>query len=194
MVQRTCSVEGCERPHFTHTWCSAHYGRWKRHGDLQVDVPIGRKGRKDGPFVVFSELEARFWPKVAIPANPLDCWEWTAAKDKVSGYGRMQLGGTSGYAHRVSYELSMGQIGDGLQIDHLCRNKSCVNPLHLQAVPAALNVQRAPRNQVTHCPQGHPYSGDNLRMAGGRRLCRTCQMDRARVSNAKRAAAKKSAA
>lgn len=69
--------------------------------------------------------EDRFWSKVAL-AEINDCWEWQAPLD--SGYGRFWLNGQTELAHRYSYILANGPIPDGLQIDHLCRNRACVNP------------------------------------------------------------------
>src|SRR5687767_14547835 len=90
MANRTCSIEGCERPVQARGWCTTHYHRWWKHGDPTA-VKRSRQGRADGEFVERSTLEERFWPKVAIPADPLACWEWMAAKDKRSGYGRMTV-------------------------------------------------------------------------------------------------------
>lgn len=187
MAERTCSIEGCERPHNARGWCTTHYERWRRHGDPLKVIPA--VGRTDGDFMLRSEIEERFWPKVHVPANPLDCWNWLGG-DRGEGYGQFFFKKKNHFAHRISYELSVGTIGPGLQIDHLCRNRGCVNPLHLQAVPAAINIQRKPRSTASHCPAGHPYSGDNLRMSTtGRRECRACGIERAlRRRQAKRSA------
>lgn len=107
------------------------------------------------------------------------CWEWTGALNS-KGYGSMTNGRRgSQLTHRYAYELLVGSIPRGLQIDHLCRNKSCLNTDHLEPVTNAENARRAAAVQ-THCAQGHPLSGDNLRMKprrGGRaqRSCITCQ-------------------
>jgi hypothetical protein len=79
-------------------------------------------------------------------------------------------------AHRIAYELLVGPISEGMQLDHLCRNPSCVNPTHLEPVTSQENIirERAARGQ---CPKGHPYDDANTSVWGGRRYCRTCRND-----------------
>jgi HNH endonuclease len=113
------------------------------------------------------------------------CWEWTAAK--TNGYGRIGRGRRGDghvYAHRAIYEILVGPIPDGLVIDHLCRNRSCVNPDHMEIVTHKENIRRgfAPsaisvRNSV--CQKGHPLSGSNLYVqpSNGKRKCKTCRLD-----------------
>jgi hypothetical protein len=129
----------------------------------------------------------RFLDKIEFTES---CWPWKAAMLQ-NGYGTF---GTASdvpgrlrtvYAHRYSYELFVGPIPDGLVIDHLCRNRLCVNPDHLRAVtrwtnnmentvnPIALNPDKA------HCPQGHPYNEANTHITKkGHRKCRACNRDR----------------
>ncbi|WP_407939535.1 HNH endonuclease signature motif containing protein [Motilibacter aurantiacus] len=135
---------------------------------------------------------ARFWAKVLIPDLPLDaCWEWQAGRNR--GYGRFSLNDKSVLAHRVAYILAHGSIPDGLVVDHLCRNRRCVRPDHLDACTQGENVRRgrAGENQrsKTHCTRGHAYSGSNLvirvRRNGSRtRDCRECMMERNRRAGA----------
>lgn len=122
--------------------------------------------------------EDRFWIKVACASDD-DCWTWLAGKSP-DGYGKFWFDGRDGYAHRYAYGLLIGPIPAGLEIDHLCRNRACVNPTHLEPVTTKENLHRgetlaARQIALTHCPSDHPYSGDNLRITPeGERICRRC--------------------
>ncbi len=116
--------------------------------------------------------EVRFWAKVDKSG---DCWLWTARLSH-NGYGRF----VNQAAHRTAYEMLVGPIPEGMQLDHLCRVRRCVNPSHLEPVTPRENLMRS-ENQVakhaakTHCPHGHPYSGRNLYISPrGHRVCRAC--------------------
>lgn len=158
-----CQVSTCDRPSLARGWCNMHYRRWKKTGN-----PL--KSRRLP------------WPENLLRRlmfMPTGCIEFTGFRTR-DGYGRVAKGSRRPSAHRAAYELLVGQIPEGMELDHLCRNPSCVNPGHLEPVtprentlrsdnPAALNARK------THCKQGHEFTDENTyRTPGGRRECRTC--------------------
>jgi hypothetical protein len=118
------------------------------------------------------------------------CWIWTASTTP-AGYGKVRINGQLRYAHRVAYERHMGPIPEGLELDHLCRVRRCVNPAHLEPVTHRENMLRGEGvgsrcAAVTHCPQGHPYDEANThRTTTGRRKCRACNRIRAAARRAR---------
>lgn len=127
---------------------------------------------------------------VTLPARLLDkfeaddcgCWVWTSRKDR-GGYGKVKLDGRTRTAHAVFYECLVGPVPSGLELDHLCRNRGCVNPAHLEPVSRKENVLRgaspaAANARKTHCPRGHAFTPENteVRTVGqSSRNCRTCK-------------------
>lgn len=129
-----------------------------------------------------------------VTISPSGCWEWNLYKHPSEGYGYLTLRGRRLLAHRFSYETFVGAIPDGLHIDHLCRNRGCVNPAHLEPVTCLENVRRAPwhlaeiNRTKTECVNGHAYTDENTGRTGkyGYRYCRTCARAHARRSHERR--------
>lgn len=117
---------------------------------------------------------ADIWRRVAV-GEADECWPFLGSLT-TRGYGTFCYAGNRRQAHRVTYELVRGPISDGLHLDHLCRNRRCCNPSHLEPVTSLENTRRSPTHNgaKTHCPQGHEYSGTNLRVYRGGRYCREC--------------------
>lgn len=116
--------------------------------------------------------------------NPkTQCWEWQRAKDK-DGYGKLRVNGVAVYAHRYYYEQKYGPIPEGLTIDHLCRNRACVNPEHMECVDIRENILRgqghaAINARKTHCIRRHPFDESNTYITkAGSRECRKCHKER----------------
>jgi len=127
MIANSCEVSPCQKPVKHIGLCAAHYMRQYRYGDARYK-PIRQK----------KELRLRFienLPKID------ECWEWAGRKD-VNGYGVLDVGGRPVVAHKIGYELIHGPVPTGLELDHLCRNPPCVNPLHLEAVTHKENISR----------------------------------------------------
>ena len=172
---RICRFEGCTRS-VGHKggkgWCPTHYMQAWRWGSPSITSAEVRFGKH--------------WKRIAS-----GCWEWQSSIS-THGYGQFHLHGKKLAAHRFCYELLVGPIPDGLEIDHLCRNRKCVNPAHLEPVTHAENVRRGTSGHnwraKTHCPKGHPYDDVNTRLYRGRRYCNTCLAECGRRANAKRKA------
>lgn len=172
MTARICTMVDCGKPELARGLCGKHWRDWRKQ-------------------TVLPTREERFWAKV----NKTEaCWEWTASLHP-SGYGQfMYVGHRPRAAHRVAYEWLRGPIPEGLVLDHLCRNRTCVNPDHLEPVTHRENILRgvgaSARNVVkTRCDQGHPFDKANTYIdQRGRRTCRTCRREGLRRFYAKRKA------
>lgn len=111
------------------------------------------------------------------------CWVWLRYLEPGKGYGRVTISGRRYKAHRAVYEHLIGPIEEGLYLDHLCRNRACVNPAHLEPVSNRENVLRgdtipAKLAQRSHCSAGHLFDERNTHWRGTARVCRTCRQNR----------------
>jgi hypothetical protein len=124
---KKCSFPGCQRKHSSKGLCVGHWFQNKKYGFLR-------------PITTGETLEERFWRQVKKPENKDGCWLWIGT-GRGKGYGSFYYK-RNYMAHRISYELHKGKIGKGMQLDHLCRNKACVNPDHLEIVTNIENMRR----------------------------------------------------
>jgi hypothetical protein len=164
MPKRTCTIGVCKDPVFARNRCRKHYNHWYHNESNRED---------------FSR-EAKFWAKVNAQGV---CWEWTGPQNK-GGYGR-DTSGPRGSVPRpavhVAWEYLVGPVPAGLQPDHLCRNRLCVNPDHIEWVPGRINNNRggspsANNARKTHCSKGHKFTPENTyTLPNGARSCRICR-------------------
>lgn len=165
---RVCAVDGCGRRSIARRLCNRHYLSARKAGTLPPKV--GQR-RTDVNSVFRRLREGRG-----------GCWIWTGATSS-SGYGLVKVGGRQTSVHRLVYEELVIGIPDGLVLDHLCRNRACANPEHLEPVTQRVNVLRgvsaaAAAARATHCGNGHEYNERNTRVTGNRRECRVCDRER----------------
>ena len=123
-----CTIRTCDKAHFATGLCKAHYARKQRHGDpLAGAAPVG---------LPLADRLARY-----TSSDGLGCWPWTGTLDG-QGYPFLNVDGVPRRAHRLSFEMHRGPIPSGLELDHLCRVRRCVNPEHLEPVTHAENMRR----------------------------------------------------
>lgn len=137
-------------------------------------------------------LPPSFWGHVDKSG---DCWEWTGGRAG-GGYGRFHIAGVQRQAHRLAYEDAKGAVPADLDMDHLCRNRGCVNPDHLEPVTRQINLLRSPititaiNAAKTECVNGHVFTDDNtMYLKNGTRRCRVCRRASTRRAKAKLAVA-----
>jgi len=166
-----CIVPDCAGPYHARSLCSRHYVQWQRGKALPIPVPDAHPRTP----------EERFWEKVNKNGplwNGTHCWNWIASTIR-AGYGQFKTNDRISMhrAHKWAYEQLVGPVPDGMELDHLCRRRSCVRPIHLETVTHLENVRRGRGNgSQTHCPQGHPYSLENTYVNKSGRTYRRCKI------------------
>jgi hypothetical protein len=171
-----CSIASCNRDAIARSLCGKHYQRLQKYGDPLAAV----LGPDRAP-------EERFWAKVnkAGPVHPElgPCWVWTAGLS--GGYGIFWLNGKQNHAYAVSWKWANGPVPPKRELDHLCRNRACVRPDHLEVTTHWVNVARGESPHGINarklaCPQGHLYDEANTYIYDGERHCRECGRARTR--------------
>lgn len=169
---KACLVAGCPERVVGHGYCDVHYRRWKRNGTPDKQ-PV-------------HTVDERFWSFVN-KAGPVSerrpdlgpCWVWTGG-GWPSGYGSFRVNGVKVGAHRYAYERLVGPIPEGLVVDHLCFNRSCVRPAHLEVVTFRENILRGDNTAAqfarrSNCLRGHCFDPPNGYITSqGARGCRAC--------------------
>lgn len=155
-----CSIHDCQNRDWARGYCHKHLARFYKYSDPNYTKP---------------SFQGKFWSKVSRSGG---CFEWTSSLTS-DGYGKVWDGSKTRLAHRVAYEFANGKIPNGLEIDHLCRNRRCVNPDHLEAVTAKINSQRSlsvsgVNFRKTHCQKGHVFDQVNK---NGHKICTQCRRD-----------------
>lgn len=220
MSEHSCQVEGCGTAVKCRGMCSRHYQRWRNHGDTSVNLMSGHRDvcsidgcdrrrhysnglcqkhymrlRRHGS----TDDQHRSVRDRLMEHSTVDhqsgCREWGASLD-VGGYGTLSINGRTTKAHRASYEEFVGPIPNGLFLDHLCRNRKCIEPTHLEPVTIRENTLRSPvaapavNAKKTHCKRGHEFTAENTYvMADGGRSCRKCRVIHTQNYNARKATA-----
>lgn len=125
--------------------------------------------------------------KERAEADGNDCWIWQGTVNE-RGYGTLSFGGTTLFAHRLSYVAFRGEFDPSFDVDHLCRVTKCVNPEHLEPVTHLENMRRGSIAQAATCKRGHTFGEE--RDAQGKRMCATCRSDYERPSRPRKSRAK----
>jgi hypothetical protein len=154
----------------------------RRNGDGRGVEEEGG-GMSDQPPLLFDRRLGGLFPANPAAEKALgECLVWTGARS-TAGYGQKRVNGKLEYVHRLAAQERFGPIPEGMQVDHLCRNRACYNPYHLEIVTCQENVRRGNAGQHKKalllrdcCNRGHALTTENIRLtSSGARECRTCR-------------------
>jgi len=163
--------------------------------EVRTRILLGQEKAREAKRLSSPSIVDRFWAKVEKSATPGACWNWLGSVNN-QGYGSIRIKpkpASPTLVHRYAYELLVGPIPEGMELDHRCRNRGCVNPAHLEVVTRSENCSRGDsglawalhQRRKTHCPQGHPYDLFNTYYdKNGGRQCRICRREWHRAHNA----------
>jgi len=182
VIDHSCRNRACVNPaHLEAVTHAENLRRWKTDPRPPQPDPVKVAWRQRLKERVDLRVIAFFRFVDVIPGG---CWFWLGQLNH-DGYGIFSRNNRPVRAHRWAYERFIGPIPEGMVIDHLCRVRECVNPWHLQPVTSPENTARGSQAAKTHCPQGHPYAGDNLYVTSdGKRMCKECGRQRLRARRA----------
>ena len=164
-----------------------------RDPEVRRRILLGQEKAREAKRLSSPSILDRFWAKVEKSPSPDGCWTWVGRVNN-QGYGSISTMGRAAspiLVHRFAYELLVGPIPEKMELDHLCRNRRCVNPAHLEVVTRSENCSRGDsglawaliQRKKTHCPQGHPYDLFNTYYdKNGGRQCRICRRERDKLS------------
>jgi hypothetical protein len=168
MAQLTTQTPTCRNGHAL-TWDHISFG----HGYCKCGI-CGYKSRADKPL-----LNDRLWAQSKQDVTT-GCQLWTGTLHK-DGYGQIKVNRKTRLAHIVSYELAIGLVGDGLELDHLCRVRRCIQPTHIEPVTNLVNIMRGHSPMAValltgFCQRGHEFTPENsiIKSSGGQKQCRAC--------------------
>lgn len=176
MAPKLCSFVPCGLSAWAHGLCGGHLAQQKTGRPLSE---------------IIRDPVRRFWARVDKSKDNGGCWLWQGALNW-AGYGWVGFRGKRKAVHRVAYEISVGPIPTGLDIDHVrdrgCRFRNCVNPAHLEPVTRSINLRRGRGGEVirarakiiTHCPRGHAYREHAYITKSGSRQCKICAVESTR--------------
>lgn len=174
-----CKLSDCSSPAHTRGLCSMHYMRW--YNATQRSNPKGVVSYAADPVYLETTLEEQLYNCIRRIDPESGCWE---GGHRISlGYSTVKHLGQNCLAHKLMWEMHHGPVPAGLELDHLCRNRACCNPAHLEAVTHRENLLRSPtaasaiNSRKTHCKNGHEFSKENTLISGKartQRVCKTC--------------------